>query len=63
MRYGHFDDEHREYVITRPDTPLPWAHASRRRRQVGPLSVRASFATPSSTFIERETIHDRLQPT
>ncbi len=24
MRYGHFDDEHREYVIERPDTPLPW---------------------------------------
>ncbi|HVM48132.1 MAG TPA: hypothetical protein VMU04_08895 [Candidatus Acidoferrum sp.] len=24
MRYGHFDDAHREYVITRPDTPLPW---------------------------------------
>jgi cellobiose phosphorylase len=24
MRYGHFDDRHREYVITRPDTPLPW---------------------------------------
>jgi cellobiose phosphorylase len=24
MRYGHFDDEHREYVITRPDTPVPW---------------------------------------
>ena len=24
MRYGHFDDENREYVITRPDTPLPW---------------------------------------
>jgi len=24
MRYGHFDDELREYVITRPDTPLPW---------------------------------------
>ncbi len=24
MRYGHFDDESREYVITRPDTPLPW---------------------------------------
>ncbi len=22
--YGHFDDEAREYVITRPDTPLPW---------------------------------------
>jgi cellobiose phosphorylase len=24
MRYGRFDDERREYVITRPDTPLPW---------------------------------------
>ena len=24
MRYGFFDDEHREYVITQPDTPLPW---------------------------------------
>jgi cellobiose phosphorylase len=24
LRYGHFDDERREYVITRPDTPLPW---------------------------------------
>lgn len=24
MRYGYFDDEHREYIITRPDTPLPW---------------------------------------
>ena len=24
MRYGHFDDEHREYVIETPETPLPW---------------------------------------
>lgn len=24
MQFGHFDDEHREYVITQPDTPLPW---------------------------------------
>ena len=24
MKYGHFDDTAREYVITRPDTPLPW---------------------------------------
>ena len=24
MLYGHFDDERREYVVTRPDTPLPW---------------------------------------
>jgi cellobiose phosphorylase len=24
MRYGHFDDKNREYVITTPQTPLPW---------------------------------------
>jgi cellobiose phosphorylase len=24
MRYGHFDDERREYVITTPQTPWPW---------------------------------------
>jgi cellobiose phosphorylase len=24
MHFGHYDDERREYVITRPDTPLPW---------------------------------------
>ena len=24
MKYGHFDDQQREYVITQPDTPLPW---------------------------------------
>ena len=24
MRYGFFDDFAKEYVITRPDTPLPW---------------------------------------
>jgi cellobiose phosphorylase len=24
MKFGRFDDERREYVIERPDTPLPW---------------------------------------
>ncbi len=24
MKFGHFNDETREYIITRPDTPLPW---------------------------------------
>ncbi|HEX9935442.1 MAG TPA: glycosyl transferase, partial [bacterium] len=24
MRFGHFDNRKREYVIERPDTPLPW---------------------------------------
>ncbi|MBR4454746.1 MAG: hypothetical protein IKS32_00825 [Solobacterium sp.] len=26
MQYGYFDDLNREYVITRPDTPAPWAN-------------------------------------
>ena len=26
MKYGYFDDKNREYVITRPDTPTPWAN-------------------------------------
>ena len=26
MEYGHFDAAAREYVITRPDTPAPWAN-------------------------------------
>ena len=26
MKFGFFDDESREYVITRPDTPAPWAN-------------------------------------
>ena len=24
MKFGYFDDENREYVINRPDVPLPW---------------------------------------
>jgi cellobiose phosphorylase len=24
MKFGYFDDAQREYVVTRPDTPLPW---------------------------------------
>lgn len=26
MNYGYFDSEKKEYVITRPDTPAPWAN-------------------------------------
>ena len=24
IKYGHFDDANREYVITNPKTPWPW---------------------------------------
>ena len=26
MQYGYFDDERKEYVITRPDTPRSWSN-------------------------------------
>ncbi len=26
MRFGYFDNENKEYVITRPDTPRPWVN-------------------------------------
>ncbi|MBO5153322.1 MAG: N,N'-diacetylchitobiose phosphorylase [Eubacterium sp.] len=26
MNYGYFNDDNREYVITRPDTPAPWVN-------------------------------------
>ena len=26
MRYGYFDEQNREYVITNPNTPAPWAN-------------------------------------
>jgi cellobiose phosphorylase len=38
MRFGHFDDEAREYVITRPDTPLPWINYLGAEDYVGIIS-------------------------
>lgn len=26
MKYGYFDETNREYIVTRPDTPAPWAN-------------------------------------
>ena len=26
MKYGYFDEQNKEYVITKPDTPAPWAN-------------------------------------
>ena len=26
MKYGYFDNEHREYVINRPDVPVSWTN-------------------------------------
>lgn len=38
MKYGHFDDARREYVIERPDTPLPWINYLGSERFFGLVS-------------------------
>jgi len=36
--YGHFDDANKEYVITRPDTPLPWINYLGSKKYFGIIS-------------------------
>ena len=38
MRYGYFDDNNREYVITQPDTPLPWINYLGNDTYIGLIS-------------------------
>ncbi len=38
MKFGYFDDRSREYVITRPDTPLPWINYLGCQQYFGILS-------------------------
>lgn len=38
MKYGYFDDKRREYVITRPDTPVPWYNYIRNDEWCGLVS-------------------------
>ncbi len=45
MKYGHFDDARREYVITQPDTPLPWIN------YLAAKVISASFRIRQGLFI------------
>lgn len=38
MKYGFFDDNQKEYVITRPDTPLPWINYLGNTDYIGLIS-------------------------
>ena len=42
MKYGYFDDQQKEYVITRPDTPLPWINYLGSQDYFGLISNTAS---------------------
>jgi cellobiose phosphorylase len=37
-KYGYFDDENKEFVITRPDTPAPWVNYMGNGRYFGLIS-------------------------
>ena len=41
MRYGHFDETLREYVITRPDTPRAWSNYLGSRKYGGIITAGA----------------------
>jgi cellobiose phosphorylase len=45
MNYGYFDDANREYVITRPDTPLPWINYLGSQEYFGLISNTAGGYT------------------
>ncbi len=43
--FGHFDDEHREYVITDPATPFPWINYLGNEEFFGLISNTAGAMT------------------
>lgn len=45
MKYGHFEDARREYVIVRPDTPTPWLNYLGGRGLIGLISNTAGGYT------------------
>ncbi len=50
MKYGHFDKSKKEYVIERPDTPLPWINYLGTQDFFGmisrlPVSARGTMGT------------------
>jgi len=45
LRFGHFDDDRREYVIDRPDTPHPWINYLGTGEFIGIISNTAAGYT------------------
>jgi len=62
-RYGHFDPDRREYVITRPDTPQPWYNYITNGRFSGYVSQTGGgtcfFDDPIERRILRVHLHGR----
>ena len=60
MKFGHFDDEAREYVITTPATPLPWINYLGTE---GFFSLISNTSGGYSLSPVTVTMHCRLIPT
>ncbi|GIA10004.1 cellobiose phosphorylase [Vibrio cholerae] len=50
MKYGYFDNDNREYVITRPDVPAPWTNYLGTEKFCTVISHNAGV-TPSITHL------------
>lgn len=64
MKFGYFDDAQREYVITRPDTPLPWINYLGCEAYFGLISNTAggySFYTKAPFDYELRKVHSVLR--
>lgn len=62
MKYGHFDDAAREYVIDRPDTPRPWSNYIGSRRLSGTASWACYTAAQWLLCIRPEVEGLRIDP-
>lgn len=62
MQYGYFDDQAREYVITRPDTPAPWANYLGSPRYGALISNNAGGLQLCQVRGQRENPAVRFQP-
>ena len=65
MRFGYFDDESREYVITTPDTPHPWINYLGTEDFFSLISHRAGQrqrrAPPARTFHWQTNFRSSIQ--
>ena len=55
MKYGYFDNENREYVITNPATPAPWVNYSS-----SPSTVQSFPIMQGATVLQKSGANGRI---
>ena len=61
MNYGYFDKKNKEYVITRPDTPSPWANYLGDPNYGAIISNNAAVLTVTLSAVKLPTVWNVLQ--